>query len=175
MERADLSASDLDALLTWLEVAYEDGPWRREHWTDLGPGPHLMIEDDHGLAAHACLDWVPVRAGDHDLRSGYVEDVATRADVRGRGLGTALLRAARGLIEREAELGLLATGSFAFYERDGWVRWTGPLSVSEADGAVTATPEEEGFVMALFIPRTPADLTVDLPLRRPRRDPEEAW
>jgi aminoglycoside 2'-N-acetyltransferase I len=167
----------LARLRTWLEVAYADPPgsWRAEHWDDLGPGPHLTIEDDHGLAAHACIAWVDVLAGDRRLRAGYLEDVATRADRRGEGLGTAVVAAAAPLLEADAELGLLATGSLAFYERLGWVPWTGQLSVSEADGTITPTHEEEGYVMALFLPRTPPWVRVDLPLRRPRRDPEEAW
>lgn len=175
VEREELTPRDLDDLLTWLAAAYDEGPWLPSHWDDLGPGPHLMIDDEHGLAAHACIDWVPVRAGDHQLTSGYLEDVATRADVRGQGLGTALVRAARPLIEARSQLGLLATGSFDLYEREGWVRWQGPLSVVEPDGAVTPTPDEEGYVMALFLPRTPAGVTVGLPLTRPRRDPEESW
>jgi aminoglycoside 2'-N-acetyltransferase I len=175
VEREDLSDAELRDLLAWLEVAFDDGPWRPEHWDEVGPGPHLFVDDDRGIAAHACIDWIPVRAGEHEVRVGYLEDVATREDRRGQGLGTALLRAARPLLEGGSGLGLLATGSFGFYEREGWVRWQGPLSVVEADGSITRTTEEDGFVMALVFPHTPAGITVDLPLVRPRRDPEEAW
>jgi aminoglycoside 2'-N-acetyltransferase I len=175
-EREDFSAAELSALLTWLETAYDEGPWRAQHFDDLGPGPHLLIEDeDGGLLAHARIVWVPVRAGDLSLRAAYVEDVATRADLRGRGLGTALLDAVDPLIRDGADLGLLATGSLAFYARRGWVPWRGPLSVLEADGSLTPTPEEQGDVMALLHERTPAGIDLDAPLVRPRRDPEEAW
>jgi aminoglycoside 2'-N-acetyltransferase I len=173
--REALSQAELRALLAWLEAAYDEGPWRPEHWDDIGPGPHLMIEDEAGLAAHACLDLIEVHAGDRPLVAGYVEDVATRADRRGQGLATALMEAAAPLLHAQTDLGLLATGSFAFYGRLGWVRWEGPLSVREADGSITRTPEEDGFVMALFGPRTPGWVRTDLPLTRPRRDPEEAW
>lgn len=175
VHREELTDADLARILTFLEVAFDDGEWRPEHWDDIGPGPHLLIEDDRGLAAHACIDWIPVLAGDHDVRVGYLEDVATRVDRRGQGLGTALLRAARPLIEERSQLGLLATGEFGFYEREGWVRWRGLLSVWESDGSVTRTPAEDGFVMGLFLPHTPPAITVDLPLTRPRRDPEESW
>ncbi|HYJ61341.1 MAG TPA: GNAT family N-acetyltransferase [Actinomycetota bacterium] len=175
VEREDLSSNELDDILAWLEVAFDDGPWRPEHWQDIGAGPHFMIDDEHGLAAHLCLVPISVQAGDVDLRAIYVEDVATRADRRGQGLGTALLRAAAPTIERESELGLLATGSHGFYARLGWVPWRGPLSVTEADGSTTRTTEEDGDVLALFVPGTPAGISPDLPLVRPRRDPEEAW
>jgi len=172
----DFAAEDLSTLLAWLETAYEDGPWRPEHWDDLGPGPHLVIEDEDGaLLAHACIAWVHVQAGDLSLRAAYVEDVATRADLRGRGLGTALLEAADPLIRQGSDLGLLATGSIGFYARHGWVPWRGPLSVREADGSLTPTPEEGGSVMALLHEGTPAGIDLDAPLVRPRRDPDEAW
>jgi aminoglycoside 2'-N-acetyltransferase I len=175
-DRDEFDRSELDALMRWLEIAFDEDPWRPEHWDDLGPGPHVTIEDEDGsLLAHLCIAWVPVLAGPTELTAAYVEDVATRADHRGEGLGTQLLRAARPLIEAGGRLGLLGTGAHGFYEREGWVRWRGPLSVVEPDGSITPTPEEEGDVMALFVPATPAEVSVEVPLRRPRRDPEEAW
>jgi aminoglycoside 2'-N-acetyltransferase I len=176
VERTDLSNEELEALLAWLETAYDEGPWRREHWSDLGPGPHAMIHDDRGgLLAHACVVWVPVEIDGRHLRAGYLDDVATRADVRGYGHGTAVVTAAQGEIARRADIGLLATGEHAFYERLGWIRWTGATSVVETDGTVTRTEEEDDAIMALFLPQTPAWLRPDLPIRRPRRDPIEAW
>jgi len=175
-ERADLTPAELDALRRWLEDAYEDGPWRPTHWDDIGPGPHIVAEDaDGALLAHACVAWVPIRIGDVTLRAGYLEDVATRADVRGRGYGTAVVTAAHPLIEASADIGFLATGSQPFYERLGWVRWRGPSSVTELDGSTTPTPEEDAFIMAMVFPHTPGPIDVDRPITRPRRDPDEAW
>jgi aminoglycoside 2'-N-acetyltransferase I len=175
-EREEFSAQELARLLAWLEETYEEGPWRWEHWSDLGTGPHATISDDDGsLLAHACVDWVPVEIDGRPVASGYLEDVATRKDVRGRGYGSAVVRATQREIERRAEIGFLATGGFGFYERLGWVRWTGPTSVSEGDGSVTLTPDEDGFIMALLLPRTPAWVSPEMPIRRARRDPEEAW
>jgi aminoglycoside 2'-N-acetyltransferase I len=176
VEREELSPVELGALLAWLEAAFDDGPWRPEHWTDVGPGPHAMIHDDDGeLLAHACVDQIPVEIGDRTLQAGYLEDVATRADARGRGLGTAVVAAAQREIERRAEIGFLATGEFGFYERLGWRRWAGPTSVWEADGTVTTTPDEDGSIMWLPLARTPTWVVDDLPIRRQRRDPDEAW
>jgi aminoglycoside 2'-N-acetyltransferase I len=174
-DRSSYSAVELDELRAWLEEAYDDGPWRAEHWDEIGPGPHVVAEDDDGsLLAHACVAWVPVTVGEMTLAAGYLEDVATRADVRGRGYGTAVVAATQPLIRAEATIGFLATGSHAFYERLGWVIWRGPSSVIEPDGSRTPTPEEDGFLMALRFPDTP-DLSLELPIARPRRDPEEAW
>ncbi len=174
-DRSSYTADELVELRAWLEDAYDDGPWRAEHWDEIGPGPHVVAEGDDGsLLAHACVAWVPVTIGETTLPMGYLEDVATRADVRGRGYGTTVVTAAHPLIEAGAAIGFLATGSHPFYERLGWVTWRGPSSVFEADGSRTPTPEEDGSLMALRFPHTP-DLSLDLPVARPRRDPEEAW
>jgi aminoglycoside 2'-N-acetyltransferase I len=174
-DRSSFSPDELDGLRAWLEAAYDDGPWRPEHWDEIGPGPHVVAEDDDGsLLAHACVAWVPVTIGSTTLRAGYLEDVATRPDVRSRGYGTAVVVATHPLIRAGAEIGFLATGSQPFYERLGWTTWRGPSSVIEVDGSRTPTPEEDGFLMVLRVPDTP-EVSVDLPISRPRRDPEEAW
>ncbi len=174
-DRSSYSAAELDELRAWLEDAYDDGPWRAEHWDDIGPGPHVVAEGDDGsLLAHACVSWVSVTIGETTLPAGYLEDVATRADVRGLGYGTAVVTATRSLIEADAAIGFLATGSQPFYERLGWATWRGRSSVIEADGSRTPTPEEDGHLMVLRFADTP-DLSLGLPIVRPRRDPEEAW
>ena len=120
------------------------------------------------------MAWVPVTIGPTTLLAGYLEDVATRSDVRGRGYGTAVVVATLPLIGAGAKIGFLATGSQPFYERLGWTTWRGPSSVIEADGSRTPTPEEDGFLVVLRFPDTPK-VSLDLPISRPRRDPEEAW
>ena|SRR5438552_7427229 len=177
-EREKFSEEELRALHNWLEAAYGDPPgsWLSTHWDDLGPGPHFLIEGPDGeTLSHACVVWVPVTVGRVPLNAGYLEDVATRADVRGQGLGTAITKAAQELIEAEADIGLLSTGSQPFYERLGWVTWRGPPAVVEEDGSLTPTPEEDGNIMALILPRTPNGVTIDAPIVRPRRDAREAW
>ena len=175
-QRDAFTRAELEELLRWLEVAYGEGPWRPAHWEEIGPGPHILAEDEDGeLLAHACIVWVPIRVGDAPLRAGYLEDVATRRDVRGRGHGTAVVTAARPLIDAAADIGFLGTGSQSFYERLGWVRWRGASSVIEPDGSTTRTPEEDGSIMALLFSHTPSSVSLDQPITRPRRDPDEAW
>lgn len=174
-DRSSFGRAELDELRAWLEAAYDDGPWRREHWDEIGPGPHVVAEDHDGvLLAHACVAWVPLTIGAATVRAGYLEDVATRADVRGRGYGTAVVSATHPLIRAGATIGFLATGSQGFYERLGWERWRGPSSVTELDGVRTPTPDEDGYLMALRFPETPA-VSTDEPIARPRRDPDEPW
>ena len=77
-DRSSYTADELVELRAWLEDAYDDGPWRAEHWDEIGPGPHVVAEGDDGsLLAHACVAWVPVTIGETTLPMGYLEDVAT--------------------------------------------------------------------------------------------------
>src|SRR3954453_24170404 len=97
LERTPFSEDDLRVVKSWLEVAYADpvGSWRDHMWTELGPGPHFLIEEDGDLVAHACLVFGQVRPGGHELETAFVENVATRADRRHEGLATAAMRAAQ--------------------------------------------------------------------------------
>jgi aminoglycoside 2'-N-acetyltransferase I len=175
-ERDEYASGELDELRRWLAQAFDEPPWRPEHWDDLGPGPHVVAESDEGeLLAHACIAWVPITIGGTTVQTGYLEDVATRADLRGRGYGTAVVAAAAPLISASAEIGFLGTGSQPFYERLGWVRWRGSTAVREEDGSITPTHEEDAFIMALRFSHTPAWISVEQPIVRPRRDPDEAW
>src|ERR1044072_3398012 len=83
--REEYSQGELGELRRWLEQAYDDEPWRPEHWDDLGPGPHVVAEGDEGdLLAHACVAWVPVTIGDTTVPAGALEDGGTRAAGRRR-------------------------------------------------------------------------------------------
>jgi aminoglycoside 2'-N-acetyltransferase I len=177
LERDAFSDEDLRVLKSWLEVAYADpeGSWRDHMWTELGPGPHFLVEEDGDLVAHACLVFGQVRTGGHELETAFVENVATRADRRREGLATAVMRGAQAEIMSKAELGVLGTGTPALYQPLGWERWLGPTSVRESDGTTTQTPDEDGFVYVLRTPKTPADLDVTAPIERDRRDADEPW
>jgi aminoglycoside 2'-N-acetyltransferase I len=83
------------------------------------------------------------------------------------------MRAANEHIVATYALGGLDTGSHGFYERLGWERWRGPTSVRAAEGE-RRTPEEDGYVMILRTPGTPADLDVDAPISCDWR-PGDVW
>ena len=97
-------------------------------------------------------------AGGITLRTGYVEAVATWPQLERRGYGSQVMREIDKVITAEYELGALGTGSFAFYERLGWQRWRGPTAVRIPNGGVVRTPAEDGYIMVLRTPATPADL-----------------
>jgi aminoglycoside 2'-N-acetyltransferase I len=65
------------------------------------------------------------------------------------------MEAVNALIRDGYELGVLGTGSHHFYERLGWRTWQGPAFV-RTDGGERRTPDEEGFLLVLATPSSPA-------------------
>lgn len=58
-------------------------------------------------------------------------------------------------IADQFQLGALGTGRHGFYERLHWRTWRGTAWVRTSSGELR-TPDEEGFIMVLTTPTTPA-------------------
>jgi aminoglycoside 2'-N-acetyltransferase I len=167
---------DLFAELTELCEAAFDEPFGAV-WERVGPGIHVIGTDAGRVTAHAMIVDRRIYLGhepDQALDVGYVENVATRPDLQGGGHGSAVMREINGLIGEEYALGALATGSNAFYERLGWETWRGPTHVRMLDGQRVRSADEDGAVMILRTPRTPADLDLTGPIAVDWRA-EEPW
>lgn len=146
-------------------------------WERVGPGLHVMAEAGGRVVAHAMIIDRRIYLGheaDIAIDVGYVEHVASLPEVQGQGHGAAAMRRVGEIIVQEYALGALATGSNAFYARLGWETWMGPTSVRMPDGERVRSPKEDGHVMILRTPRTPADLTLLEPISIDWR-PEEPW
>lgn len=140
------------------------------YFTDIGPGTHLLGWHGPALASH--LMWVDrllYLEGREPLRSAYVELVATRSRDLRHGYATRLMQ--RLPLELGAyDMGALSPSGTTLYQRLGWERWRGALSVRTV-GGVVAAPEEE--VMVLRLPGSPA-FELDEPLAVDWR-PGEVW
>jgi aminoglycoside 2'-N-acetyltransferase I len=161
----DLSAAELAALhqlcARAFEIVLDDGarlPFPDVAWDNACGGSHAIVTEDGVPVAHGSVVPRELHVEDRALRTGYVEAVATRSDRRGRGLGTAIMRALSAEIRARFELGALDTSVHGFYERLGWERWLGPTFV-RTEAAVVATPEKNGSVMIL---RTRSSPRLDL-------------
>ena len=139
----------LDAAFGTGEDAFGDLDW--EHV--LG-GLHVVAAVRGEIVACAAVVRRVLEVDGRPLRTGYVEAVATRPDVQGTGLGTAVMEVAGEHIRSTYELGALATGAFHFYERLGWERWRGPTAVRTPTG-LQRTPDEDGYMMILRTRWTP--------------------
>lgn len=146
-------------------------------WERIGPGVHVLAEIAGRVVAHAMVIDRRIYLGheaDLALDAGYVENVATWPELKGRGHGMAVMREINHIIGDEYVLGALATGSNGFYERSGWETWRGPTYVRTLDGQRVRSADEDGHVMILRTTRTPADLDLAGPIAVDWR-PEEAW
>ena len=146
-------------------------------WERVGPGLHVVAEVGGRAVSHAVIvDRRLYQGHEADLAVdvGYVEHVATRPDAQGQGHATAVMRQVGQIIGDEYALGGLATGSNAFYERFGWETWRGPVGVRMPDGERVRSPQEDGHVMVLRTPRSPASLSTDAPIYVDWR-PDEPW
>jgi aminoglycoside 2'-N-acetyltransferase I len=170
---AELIPAEWSAL-TELCVAAFNEPWDG-YWESIGPGVHILAEEpERGIVAHAAIVERLLYPGDTVLRSGYVEAVAVRPDLQGRGLGTEVMEAIDRMVDEGYELGALGTGAQPFYGRLGWVVWRGPTWIRNRDGSLERSPDEDGGIMVRTTPQTPPGLDLSLPIAVDWR-PGEVW
>jgi aminoglycoside 2'-N-acetyltransferase I len=142
------------ALRAMLDAAY-DGDFAAEDWEHALGGTHVWIDGPDGIVSHGAVVPRRLACDGHALRTGYVEAVATVAARRRRGHGTAVMRRLGEIIRAEFDLGVLSTGSHAFYAALGWERWRGESFVIAPEGRVR-TPDDDDGLMVLRTPRSPA-------------------
>ena len=158
-----LAAAELAAIRELLDAAFGGDAEQRfdeADWEHALGGVHLVAELDGRLAGHASVVPRTLWIDGRPVRTGYVEAVATAPAMQGRGIGTALMRAAGRHIAAAYQLGALGTGEHGFYERLGWQTWLGPSSVRARDGE-RRTPDEDGYILVLETPSTPQPLRLD--------------
>jgi aminoglycoside 2'-N-acetyltransferase I len=105
------------------------GAFSDDDWEHALGGVHACAYAGEELIGHASL--VPRRLwlDGRELRGGYVEAVAVRADWRRRGVGGGLMAPLEEIVRREYDLGALSAtdaGELLYVSR-GWRRWEGPL------------------------------------------------
>jgi aminoglycoside 2'-N-acetyltransferase I len=144
-----LSPQELRDLRELLDIAFDDDFSDDDFDHALG-GMHAIVRDGDTLVGHGA---VVMRRLVHEgaaLRTGYVEAVATRADRRGRGIGSLVMGEVERVVRAAYELGALGAADAAapWYAGRGWQRWDGTTSVLAPDGA-RRTPDEDGAVHVL--------------------------
>ena len=153
---AELTDAELEALRRLLFDAF-GGRFEESDWEHTLGGVHVLAEEDGGVVAHGAVVPRVLATGGRELRTGYVEGVATRGDRRGRGLATVVMREVGRVIEEGYELGALSdgTGIPGFYQRLGWEAWQGPTFVAGPRGR-ERTATDDGSVLVLRTPATGA-------------------
>jgi aminoglycoside 2'-N-acetyltransferase I len=148
-----LTPSFLTELRTFLSTAFE-GDFGDDDWDHAIGGVHVWLSDSRGLISHGSIVERTLVCSGHTLRVAYVEAVATAPGHRHLGHGTAIMKRIGELIREGHVLGVLSTGTHAFYEGLGWERWRGPTFVG-GPHARERTPDDDGGVMILRTTRSP--------------------
>jgi aminoglycoside 2'-N-acetyltransferase I len=91
--------------------------------------------------------------GQPELKTAYVDAVATLPAYQGQGYGSAVMLELANRID-DYSIGCLETERAGFYERLGWELWRGPLAGRSEQGLIP-TPDQKG-VMVLRLSQTPA-------------------
>jgi aminoglycoside 2'-N-acetyltransferase I len=164
--------SERDEAMLWELCRQGWADFSKLEWDHMVPGLHVLLEEEGAIASHAAVVERALHVGDRPVRTGFVENVVTRTDRRGRGYATSVMRAVDEHVAATYELGALDTGVHGFYERLGWERWRGPTFVRTAEGP-RRTPEEDDAVMVLRTPATPP-IDVTEPISCDWR-PGEVW
>ena len=143
--------------LLWAAFDDPDEGMTEDDWAHALGGVHVLIELDGDIVGHASVVERELHVGGRPLRTGYVEAVAIYPRHQRSGLGSQLMAAIGSVVVERFELGALGTGSPGFYERLGWLRWEGPTFVRDPTG-LQRTADEDGGILVLPTPGTPADL-----------------
>ena len=153
-----LTPPEIAAIRELLIAAFgtdEEERFTDDDWEHAVGGLHFVLDVGGEIVTHASVVERMLQVDGQPLRTGYVEAVATAPSREGAGLGSLVMTAVTSYIRETFELGALGTGRHRFYERLGWVTWRGPTSVRAADGD-RRTPEDDGYLMVLETPSSPA-------------------
>ncbi len=144
-----------------LDTAF-DGDFSDDDWNHALGGVHVWVSGSHGVICHGSLVERTLVCSGQTLRVGYVEALATAAAHRRKGHGATVMNHIGALIRERYALGVLSTGTHAFYETLGWEKWRGPTFVDGPRGR-ERTLDEDGGVMILRTSRAPRlDLDGDI-------------
>lgn len=144
-----------------LEQAFA-GDFSLEDWEHGLGGWHVVADVDGVVLAHAAVVPRVLEAGGRAWPAGYVEAVVTVPQRQREGLGSAVMTEVGKVLRREFELGALATGRHAFYERLGWERWRGPTFVRRGAEEIRTEDDDDAVMVLRFGPSAEVDLTAPI-------------
>jgi aminoglycoside 2'-N-acetyltransferase I len=145
-----------------LLVEVFEGDWTEDDWEHSLGGVHVLAYDGGELVGHGAVVQRRLVHADRALRTGYVEGVGVRADLRGNGVGAAIMSELERVIRAAYAIGALSSSEEAleFYARRGWRNWEGATFALTPAG-IQRTADDDGGVYVL--PATAHfDLTGDL-------------
>jgi aminoglycoside 2'-N-acetyltransferase I len=149
---ADLGPQTLAAARELLYDVFDD--MTEQDWEHSLGGVHAIAWLDGEVVGHAAVVQRRLLHNGRALRTGYVEGVGVREDLRGQGYGGALMDPLERVIRSAYDLGALGSTdeAVAFYSGRGWVRWSGPTYALTPDGVVRTNDDDGGvFVLPVSV------------------------
>nr|WP_187361661.1 GNAT family N-acetyltransferase [Phytoactinopolyspora mesophila] len=150
-----MAPADLTTIRRLLDDAF-DGEFADEDWDHALGGVHVVVREDGVIVAHACVVQRRLIHRGLAIRTGYVEALAVNKAHRRRGHAEAAMTASERVIRAAYDLGALSdgTGIQDFYQRRGWLTWSGPTWVLAPTG-MERTADDDGGVLVLPTPTSP--------------------
>jgi aminoglycoside 2'-N-acetyltransferase I len=146
---AYLDVSELRQIRELLDIGFEGRLDEQDFEHALG-GMHALLRQHGELIAHGSVVQRRLLHQGRALRTGYVEAVAVRPELRGLGHGSSVLTALETVIRGGYEIGALGASDQAveLYVRRGWRLWRGTVSAMTPRG-IERTPDEDGGIYVL--------------------------
>lgn len=151
VQSGDADGDELCAAEQLVKQSFGSG-FRDDDWHHGLGGTHVFVNDDtDALLAHAAVVSRVIHQGANALHVGYVEAVAVRSDLQGRGLGRVLMNQVESIVRGKYELGALNAieNAVPFYLHRGWTLWTGATAAMDRTGGIIATNNGEDRIMLL--------------------------
>ena len=146
---ADASRRILDQIRDLFFTAFDDS-FTEHDWEHALGGWHIVAVDGDEIVSHAAVVERVLEVGNHPVRTGSVEGVATYPSRQREGLGTLVMVETSYLLRTQFEMGALATSVRGFYENLGWQRWRGPTYVRCGAELVRTEDEDDGIMVMPF-------------------------
>ena len=134
-------------------------------------GRHCLAYRGDELVSHAVVTtrWLQPE-GQRELKTAYVDAVATLPAHQGRGHGSTVMDRLAAAID-DYEIACLQTDETGFYKRLGWEVWRGALA-GRSDNGLIPTPEQRGVMVLRLALTPPLDLDTQLTIEC---QPERIW
>jgi len=149
----ELTPSQRNEIIEVCIAAHENEAFQNLFTFIASGGRHFLGHRGDELVSHAVVTtrWAQPE-GQPELRTAYVDAVATHPTSQRQGHGSTVMEALVAAID-DYEIACLQTDEPAFYERLGWEVWRGPLA-GRGDNGLIPTPDQRG-VMVRRLPSTP--------------------
>ena len=154
LKTEELDADTRQAIIDVCILAHQEEDFKNLFSYVPRGGWHFLAFQSGQLISHALVTtrWLQPE-GHPELKTAYIDAVATLPAAQGRGHGSALMRYLASAIDSEYVIGCLETERREFYKRVGWEVWRGPLAGRSEQGLIP-TPEQKG-IMVLRLSQAP--------------------